>query len=253
MLLVRGIVSPVGKSSRYSAPVAQLDRATGFERPAICLPSFLHSQSFDFKQVSSPVFACASLQESCAISCVNPLRQRKITKQIESSICYTLLMMDYREIQIGEYTVLVDTADFDEIVKHKWSIYPRKGAYYYPEAFINNKQIFLHRYLLDCPKNLVVDHINGNTLDNRRTNLRIVSHEYNCFNLHRNTRNTSGHRGISYVQKENRWKVKCRFNKTDYYIGRYKTLEEAIEARNYAYQDILGGFTIGAYHGTCLH
>jgi len=68
---------------------------------------------------------------------------------------------------------LIDKADWDLINKTKWfAIKDAKG--FYARGKINGKTVALHRYLLN-PQNEIVDHINRNTLDNRRSNLRLVT------------------------------------------------------------------------------
>lgn len=72
---------------------------------------------------------------------------------------------------------IVDKFDLNKIKKHKWRIC--KGRNQYVTTTIRNssgrKNVLLHRYLTNPPDNLVVDHINWNTLDNRRCNLRHIT------------------------------------------------------------------------------
>lgn len=97
----------------------------------------------------------------------------------------------------------------------------------------NHRLIFLmcHGYLPKC-----VDHINGNTTDNRIENLRDVTQSQNIQNSKKYRNNTSGAKGVQKRSKSNKWQVQIYINKKYKYLGTYEDLElaelVAIEARN---------------------
>jgi hypothetical protein len=76
-----------------------------------------------------------------------------------------------------------------------------------------------------------VDHINGNSGDNRLENLREVSHRNNMKNVKLRIDNKSGHVGVSYCSKRNIWRARIKTKTKDTHLGYFKTKEEAIEAR----------------------
>lgn len=76
-----------------------------------------------------------------------------------------------------DYFVLVDEADHESLNKYKWHY--RNG---YAARRTHTKSIYMHRELIGCPDDLQVDHINRDRLDNRRSNLRIVTAVENCAN-----------------------------------------------------------------------
>ena len=86
----------------------------------------------------------------------------------------------------------------------------------------------LHRLIMNCPEDRVIDHINGNGLDNRRENLRIVSIRENGNNMRRHREGKSV--GIFYSKKDNLWVARIRNNGTRYSLDCYKTKEEAQQA-----------------------
>lgn len=91
-------------------------------------------------------------------------------------------------------------------------------------------RLYLHRLIMKCPKNLVVDHINGNPLDNRKKNLRI------CTRLE-NSKNRKINKGIKYKgvrMKNEKYEARIRVNNKDIYLGRYLTEIEAARAFNEA-------------------
>jgi len=113
----------------------------------------------------------------------------------------------------------------------------KENAKYYVVCKYNNTRLFLHRFILDMHEDDgdVVDHINGNPLDNRLSNLRIVSQAKNSVNRSKNNANNkSGFRGVHWVTRDKRWVVYFRRSGKTLWVGRYKTLECAVEARNSA-------------------
>lgn len=87
----------------------------------------------------------------------------------------------------------IDDDDFDKIKKYNWraQVMKRTG---YDQIYVishqriapyKNKTIYLHRLIMNCPEGMVVDHINGDTLDNRKVNLRVCTRSENLLNRHR--------------------------------------------------------------------
>ena len=137
--------------------------------------------------------------------------------------------------------IQIDEKDKD-ICKYDWRI----SSIGYVRATINGKRWFLHRYLLKPKEGMQVDHINGNTLDNRRDNLRICSIKENRRNSKkRKTQSSSKYKGVSYCSTEKRrkrWKAACEIDNKDIYAGRFYTEEEAKEAYNKKAKELFGEF-----------
>ena len=89
------------------------------------------------------------------------------------------------------------------------------------------KQIWLHRLIMQPDSDKVVDHIDGNTLNNKSYNLRIVSPEENATNLCSFSKNKSGYTNI-YLERDGKYRVRIK-NQS---FGRYGTLQEAINIRD---------------------
>jgi hypothetical protein len=79
----------------------------------------------------------------------------------------------------------------------------------------------LHRYLLNFPKDMEVDHINGNTLDNRRENLRICTSRQNTYNMGSRKNSSSKYKGVSFMNNCKRWRA-CAHKQIDKYTTIYK-------------------------------
>lgn len=92
----------------------------------------------------------------------------------------------------------------------------------------NINPFLLHRLITNCPKGLVVDHINHRTTDNRRFNLKVCTHYQNMQNI---SSNTSGKVGVSYDNKHKKWNAQIKVKRKHINLGYYSNKEDAIKAR----------------------
>ena len=136
----------------------------------------------------------------------------------------------------GKIQTLIDKEDYAKIKGKTLSI-NKVGKYLYIRVYLNkNKKQYLHRIVANTSKNKVTDHINKNTLDNRRKNLRVGTIQDNLRNQKR-PNNKTGYTGVS-IQKY--WKDMIGYQasiKIDYkkiYLGFFKKLEDAVKARKEA-------------------
>jgi len=149
------------------------------------------------------------------------------------------------EIMHKGYKILIDEEDYDKFTKWNWQITKKHGIYLYRVAqragYVNNS-VYFHKYIMGEPKGVVVDHINGNTLDNRKCNLRICTQAENMRNQKKSTRNTSGYKGVSWSKKDKVWMARIAKNGKQIYIGSYKTPEAAYAAYCKAAKELHGEF-----------
>lgn len=131
---------------------------------------------------------------------------------------------------------LVNEEDFMSVSQYKWHAWKNKKRdktwYASRVVYIAGKQkaIKLHNFLMTPPKGLFVDHINRNGLDNRRSNLRIVSHADNVHNQGLFKNNTSGFKGV--YKKGVKWVAQIRNKDKYYYLGIFVNKKEAALAFN---------------------
>jgi HNH endonuclease len=123
----------------------------------------------------------------------------------------------------GKYA-LVDDEDLQRLSQFKWHANGRKGG----KLYALNLHTKMHRFILNAPKGVFVDHRNGDTLDNRRCNLRFATWGENSRN--RVFRNRSGYRGVVQVKKmRKKWRADIRHNGRIITIGYfYRALDAAI-------------------------
>jgi hypothetical protein len=139
----------------------------------------------------------------------------------------------------GQLECLIDTADFDKVsnLPGTWyAKYFKSTDSHYVRMYTkiskgNWREISIHRYLFDNPNGLVIDHINHNTLDNRRKNLRVLTHSQNLQNRKGATSlSSSGIRGVSWHKREKKWRAKIRVNGIDKHLGSFNDIEDARKA-----------------------
>jgi hypothetical protein len=137
-------------------------------------------------------------------------------------------------ISIGKFEVIISACDAEKIYAHSWhkSGHPKRGGPYfsYTTPRPAHKQITLHHFIVDCPPGMCVDHINGNTLDNRRSNLRICAQEENNRNRCKNSNSTSGYKGVFWDNHYKKWASYIQVNNKRIYLGRFNDPKKAYVA-----------------------
>ena len=123
---------------------------------------------------------------------------------------------------------LVDDKDFEWLKQFKWHCGER-GRYAVTKR--NGTSVRMHRMINKTPQGFETDHINRNTFDNQRKNLRTVTHAQNMFNLGTPKNNTSGYKGVSWHKPRKKWQANFSVNNKTVYIGLYSSIKEAILAR----------------------
>lgn len=142
------------------------------------------------------------------------------------------------------YFTKVDDDDYERLASAKWYALVEKNGHVRAlrGVWINKKTILivLSRVVIGAPKGKCVDHINGDTLDNRKCNLRICTKAENQRNTRLYKNNTSGYKGV--LRNGPYWRANIRVNKKAYNLGSYKTKEEAALAYNEGAKKFYGEF-----------
>lgn len=141
----------------------------------------------------------------------------------------------------GGRTAIVDAIDSD-LVDCKWWInannYGRIGGAIKKTKLAAGKWTneLMHRIVMrrilerDLLKSEEVDHINGNTLDNRRDNLRVANRSQNMRNRGKPTSNTTGYKGVYKRSDVGRWIAAIKVNGKQIHLGYFDTAEDAYDA-----------------------
>lgn len=115
--------------------------------------------------------------------------------------------------------VLVDDVDYPILNQYKW--YLHTSGYARTSLYVEKKHVklYMHRLIMNTPRHLSTDHINGNRLDNRRSNLRICTESQNRMNTGLRSNNKSGYKGVSWDKEKKKWTVRVRIEGKAKYLG----------------------------------
>ena len=108
----------------------------------------------------------------------------------------------------------------------------------YKHGDIFNKRVYPHQLAVVMTygsyetSSYAVDHINGDRVDNRIVNLRLVSYRENALNCKRPRHNTSGHVGVTWHKQASKWMAQVQFEGKCYYLGLFDDISLALDARN---------------------
>jgi len=148
-------------------------------------------------------------------------------------------MTEYIEFPLTKgFITKIDREDLEGISKFKWQSQRTSKNFVYAGASIkqedgNWKRISLHRFILNVPKNSVIDHINGDQLDNRKANLRICGQSLNRLNSIGSGK--SKYKGVQLRDRLTPWRASIKLSNGKYkHLGSYKTEIEAALAYNKA-------------------
>lgn len=124
--------------------------------------------------------------------------------------------------------VLIDALDRERFGGHRWSIggngYVQRHVVLAAGKYSKSR---LHREVMDAAPGDIVDHINGNRLDCRRENLRIVDDRGNAQNQSKSPKNTSGYRGVSWHKQNQKWYAYAKINGVMISLGFFDDVHEA--------------------------
>lgn len=136
--------------------------------------------------------------------------------------------------------MLVGVQDYARVVEHPWAL---KKGYATRSDYTTGKQqfILLHRWLLNAPAGVEVDHIDGNRLDCRRRNLRFTDDHGTAQNRKRPCSNTSGFKGVAQTVT-GRWRADIQCQHAKHYLGTFDTPAAARRAYTHAARKMHGKF-----------
>jgi len=147
----------------------------------------------------------------------------------------------------GRYAI-VDPDDYTALSQYNWRLCKTKGKNTaYAERSIRKpnlkrwSRVLMHRQIIPVPHPLVIDHINGDGLDNRKANLRPATIAQNAWNSRKKT-NRSKFKGIWFAKDKNMYRAAIWTNGKRHYLGSFKTPTQAAKAYDDAAKKLHGHF-----------
>lgn len=133
----------------------------------------------------------------------------------------------------------IDKEDEPLVRQYKWSCSTDSHGIV---TICNSKGRSVYDLILNTPKGMEADHIDLNRLNNRRSNLRIVTHQQNQCNQPLQRNNTSGVAGVSYYPPRRKYRARIKVCQHDIHLGYYSTFDEAVQARNVGMKFMFGEY-----------
>lgn len=163
--------------------------------------------------------------------------------RVEGDVAYVPLTKGYEAV--------IDACDAPWVSRNSWKAnvqYRADGSvraiYASRTERLNGRfrSVMLHREVMKAPSGVETDHINGDALDNRRCNLRLVTTAQNQFNSRTVVTSTSGVKGVSWHKADAKWHARIRHNGVRHYLGAFDSLETARIAYAGASAELHGEF-----------
>jgi hypothetical protein len=155
--------------------------------------------------------------------------QKKVGREIERNQNDIAIILTNK----GE-EILVDDEHYFDLKKYTWGL--NTGGY--AQATIIGKPVTMHRYLLNAPTEIKVDHINHNRIDNRIDNLRLVNDSLNSHNITKRTGTSSQYIGV--YKKGVKFGAEIKKDDKRYYLGTFETVLEAAKTRDLKAIELFG-------------
>lgn len=149
-----------------------------------------------------------------------------------------------KEIPIGgtDLVAVVDDSDYETLSVYKWYL-GQSGSrkVTYARAHVGNRNVSMHRLMFGDTGKLEIDHINGNGLDNRRSNLRLVTHQQNLFHRGKQKNNRSSqYKGVTY--KDGNFYAQIRLNGKNHRIGPFSNEHDAAIEYDHKAREFFGEY-----------
>lgn len=174
---------------------------------------------------------CLTAGETLSCGCLQKERTRQANKKYNTFriSCGKV----YVKLSNSEKEMVTDQDIWERCKKYYWSL----GSRGYPATNIPKlrKPIVFHIFAFpDCPSGFVRDHINGDKLDNRRENIRFILPGENSMNRGKGKNNTSGHVGVCWNKREEKWVAHIQVDRKVINLGYFTDIQDAIAARKQA-------------------
>lgn len=130
----------------------------------------------------------------------------------------------------GLFTI-IDDDDFERCVQFRWHLNDQGYVVRAMKKCDGNRTVQrLSRFIMNAPEGVNVDHIHGNLLDNRKSQLRFCTQQQNCCNRGKAKSNKSGFKGVSWLKLRSKWRAQIMINYKQIHIGLFDNIPDAVAA-----------------------
>ena len=152
---------------------------------------------------------------------------------------------DVVEIKLNKgFVAIIDEEDYERVCKYNWRVYgAQRRRTQYARAKIEGQAVLMHRFIAEAQPGTIMDHINRDGLDNRKSNLRFVTRSQNAVNVEkrRSAGVTSTYKGVYYDKGKKRWAGRATVNGKSI-LRRFATEIEAAHAYDEMAKEHFGEF-----------
>ena len=173
---------------------------------------------------------CGTVRRITETTLINNKNENYSCGCLRKKINDIIIHDDYIEIILNnsDNNCLIDTEDYELIKNNHWVL--SSDGY----AISSSGDLFrkrMHRIIMHVNNDLLIDHINRNRLDNRKSNLRIVDNQHNSFNQTIRSTNTSGVIGVTWWKRDQNWSAQIKYNYKSHRLGYFDNFDDAVIAR----------------------
>lgn len=211
-------------------PGGQYPKTTSSQLYQSYLNKFKHSDKCSVPGCDNPHLAFGL----CCKHYTQKLRHGQIQNRTRLSENEIVIRPDYAEIVVYDKQNnecgrgLIDLEDVDKVKQYKWHLNTGPRGV---DVLSNTTVGRLSSFLISPPEGFVILHKNGNGLDSRKSNIEVVSHTEQGRRNSIQKNNKSGHKGVWFCKDRNKWQAQITINHKTKSLGRFESLEEAIQAR----------------------
>ncbi len=137
---------------------------------------------------------------------------------------------------------IVDAADYERLRSYKWLAVEMGRCWYGRTLKRDGRPLAMHRLIMDAPKGLMVDHIDHNGLNNRKSNLRLCTRKQNRRNRRPNLGGSSKYKGVCWCKSSKKFRAAISHNKKRIYLGYFHDEVEAAKAYDEKARELFGEF-----------
>lgn len=151
----------------------------------------------------------------------------------------------FRKIPLtqGQYAI-VDPEDYKELSKYKWFA-KRCDRRFYAERSYKNKNVKMHEVIMGTVAGKVIDHINQNGLNNRKSNLRFATTEQNAWNKRKQKGDySSKYKGVHWVKSRKKWRARIICKGTGIFLGCFDNEDDAAKAYDEKAKELFGEYAV---------